>query len=443
MRQYHSDKLAVWQAAHKAVFCRDRSLPGSENMNDFADNRGMSRIEKVVRTEGHLIDSGLMRRIFDTIISDGGEFEIIRFDIGRNNDEFSRASLKIAAPDTVAINTILLKLSALGCMVDEEEPVRLGESPADGVVPPDFYSTTNQTTEIHHDGRWIPVENLRMDGVIVVEEHRAWVKKFRDVRKGDKVVLGLSGIKVKPEYAKRDRDDFGFMSGEVSSERKVRLAVDRVAEVIGGNSKRVAVVAGPVVVHTGGAPDLARLISHGRVHALLGGNALAVHDIEAALYGTSLGINLKTGKPVEMGHRNHLRAINEVRRAGSVAGLVTEGVLTSGIMFETVQSSTPFSLAGSLRDDGPLPDTITDMNKAQEHHAELLQNIDVVLMLSSMLHSIAVGNMLPARVLTVCVDINPSVVTKLKDRGSLQTIGVVTDVGLFLHLLAERLVKGR
>jgi lysine-ketoglutarate reductase/saccharopine dehydrogenase-like protein (TIGR00300 family) len=403
----------------------------------------MPKIEKTVTTEGHLIDSGLMRRIFDTIISDNGQFEMIKFEIGRNNDEFSQACLKVAAPDAAAMNKILLKLSALGCVVDEEKDIRCGEAPADGVVPPEFYSTTNQETEVHIGGKWLVVEKLRMDGVIVVDGNRAVVKKFRDVKKGDEVVLGLSGIKVKPEFARRDRDDFGFMSGEVSTERKVRLAVDRVAETIGANNKRIAVVAGPVVVHTGGAPDLARLIRHGYVQVLLAGNALAVHDIEAALLGTSLGIDLSSGKPVEMGHRNHLRAINEVCRAGSIAELVSEGTLTSGIMYEVVKAQLPFSLAGSLRDDGPLPDTITDMNQAQEHHAQLLEGVDVVLMLASMLHSIAVGNMLPARVLTVCVDINPSVVTKLKDRGSLQTIGVVTDVGLFLHLLAERLLSDK
>ena len=402
----------------------------------------MPPIEKTVVTEGHLIDSGLMRRIFDTIVADNGEFDIIDFKIGRNNDEFSTARLKVSTPDSVAMNIILLKLSALGCMVDDEDEVRLGVAPADGVVPPDFYSTTNQETMIRRNDHWIPVEKLRMDGVIVFDGERAVVKKFREIKKGEKVVLGLSGIKVKPEFARRDRDDFGFMSGEVSTERKVRLAVDRVAEIIRENDKRLAVVAGPVVVHTGGAVDLARLIRHGYVQVLLAGNALAVHDIEAALLGTSLGIDLKTGRPVERGHRNHLRAINEARRAGSIAALVTEGRLTSGVMYETVRASVPFSLAGSLRDDGPLPDTITDMNRAQEDHARLLEGVDVVLMLASMLHSIAVGNMLPARVLTVCVDINPSVVTKLKDRGSLQTIGVVTDVGLFLHLLAERLVGG-
>ena len=400
----------------------------------------MANIEKTVIAEGHLIDSGIMRRVFDTIISDGGTFDISDFQIGRNNDEFSRACLKISTPDAVGMNTILLKLSALGCFIDKDEEVVLAEAPVDGVVPTDFYSTTNQGTSIWHAGRWLDVENIRMDGVIIVTEDSAFVKKFRDVKKGEQVVSGLSGIKVKPEFVRRDRDEFGFMSGDVSSERKVRLAVDRVVQLIQGGNKKVAAVAGPVVVHTGGAHDLARLVRHGYVNVLLSGNALAVHDIEASLYGTSLGTDLKTGKPVEMGHRNHLRAINEVRRAGSIAKLVDEGTLTSGVMYETVKSGIPVSLAGSFRDDGPLPDTIIDMNRAQDDHARILKGVDIVLMLSTMLHSIAVGNMIPAGVLTICVDINPAVVTKLKDRGSQQTIGIVTDVGLFLHLLAEQLV---
>ncbi|RKX29858.1 MAG: fused N-dimethylarginine dimethylaminohydrolase/saccharopine dehydrogenase domain-containing protein, partial [Candidatus Zixiibacteriota bacterium] len=227
--------------------------------------------------------------------------------------------------------------------------------------------------------------------------------------------------------------------GEVSTERQVRLAVDQVSGLIRNGEKKLAVVAGPVVIHTGGAHDLSQLIENGHIHALLSGNALAVHDIENALYGTSLGIDSKTGKPVEMGHRNHLRAINEVRRAGSIANLVDEGTLKSGVMYSVIKTGIPYSLAGSLRDDGPLPETITDMNKAQEDYARILADVDIVMMLSTMLHSIAAGNMLPARVLTICVDINPAVVTKLKDRGSLQTIGVVTDIGLFLHLLTERL----
>ena len=399
----------------------------------------MAAFEKIVTSEGHLIDSGLMRQIFDAIISDGGEFQILNFEIGKTNQEPSKADLKIMAGDVKLMNKILLKLSSLGCVIDQDSEISLKAAPADGVVPPDFYSSTNHETFVRLGGGWSTVENLRMDCAIVVKGNKASVKKFRDLKKGEQIVVGLGGIKVVPEFAERDRADFAFMTGEISTERKVRLVVDRVAEIIGDKSKRVAVVSGPVLVHTGGSNGLIKLIENGYVQLLLGGNAIAVHDIEAALYRTSLGIDLSTGKPVEMGHRNHLRAINEVRRAGSIADLIKEGTLKSGIMYAVVQAGIPFLLAGSLRDDGPLPETITDMNEAQDDHFRLLKNIDIVIMLSSMLHSIAVGNMIPSRVLTICVDINPAVITKLKDRGSLQTIGVVTDVGLFIHMLAEKL----
>ena len=239
------------------------------------------------------------------------------------------------------------------------------------MVPPDFYSSTNHETFVRLGNGWSTVENLRMDYAIVVEGKKASVKKFRDLKKGEQIVVGLGGIKVVPEFAERDRADFAFMTGEISTERKVRLVVDRVAEIIGDKSKRVAVVSGPVLVHTGGSNGLIKLIENGFIQLLLGGNAIAVHDVEAALYGTSLGIDLSTGKPVEMGHRNHLRAINEVRRAGSIANLIKEGTLKSSIMYAVVKTGIPFSLAGSLRDDGPLPETITDMNEAQDDHFRL------------------------------------------------------------------------
>jgi len=404
----------------------------------------MSYIEKIITTEGHLIDSGLMQQIFDVIVADGGRFEILLFDIGKTNDDFTKASLKVTCDDSESMSTILLKLSNLGCQIDAEAEIKLKPAPAAGVVPPDFYSTTNYATEVRANNQWLKVDKIRMDGVIVLDHEGVappTVKKFRSVKKGDMIVCGLSGIRVKPDYVERERTDFSFMSGDVSTERKIRLAVDRVAEIIGRKDRRVVCVSGPVAVHTGGCPDMVGLIEQGFIHALLAGNALAVHDIECALYGTSLGVDLSTGAPVEMGHRNHLRAINEVRRAGSIANLVAEGTLESGVMHAVMKTGIPFCLAGSLRDDGPLPDTVVDMNEAQEEHSRILEGADVVLMLSSMLHSIAVGNMIPARVLTVCVDINPAVVTKLKDRGSHQTIGVVTDVGLFLHLLADKLLR--
>jgi lysine-ketoglutarate reductase/saccharopine dehydrogenase-like protein (TIGR00300 family) len=283
-----------------------------------------------------------------------------------------------------------------------------------------------------------------MDAVLIVERDRVTCRKLRDIRAGDLVVCGMQGIRVQPDLQSRDKPTFGFMSNEVSSERRVETAVARVAEIMrraryGGG--RIAFVAGPVVVHTGGTEYFCELIRLGYVQVLLSGNALAVHDIEVALSGTSLGIDLATGSPVEHGHRNHMRAINAVRRAGSIAAAVTSGVLTRGIMHACHVHHVRFLLAGSIRDDGPLPETVMDLIAAQNAYADALDGVEVVVMLSSMLHSIGVGNMIPSWVKVICVDINPAVVTKLADRGSTQTVGIVTDVGLFLHQLAVALKR--
>jgi lysine-ketoglutarate reductase/saccharopine dehydrogenase-like protein (TIGR00300 family) len=293
------------------------------------------------------------------------------------------------------------------------------------------------------EGRWVDVDKQRMDAVIVVDGQRAACRKLRDVAAGELVVCGHSGIRVTPEFKERDRLGFAFMSNDVSSERRVEGSVARVAQMmrdVKRSGGRIAVVAGPVVVHTGGVEHFSEIIGRGFVDVVLAGNALAVHDIEFALSGTSLGIDLVAGAPVEQGHRNHMAAINTINRAGSIRAAVESGVLTSGVMFECVKRGVDFVLAGSIRDDGPLPETLMDLIEAQEQYAAALaNNVELVLMLSSMLHSIGVGNMLPSWVRVVCVDINPAVVTKLADRGSQQTVGIVTDVGLFLHRLAEAL----
>ena len=287
------------------------------------------------------------------------------------------------------------------------------------------------------------LQNQRMDALIVVEGDAAWCRRLRDIRAGDKVVTGMRGIRVIPESKERDRLAFAFMSNGISSERQVETAVKQTAALIEqarAAGHKVVAVAGPVVVHTGGALPLSRLIREGYINALLSGNALGVHDIEAALLGTSLGIRQSDGRQEEHGHRNHMRAINAIYHCGSIRGAVESGRLKSGIMYECVRANVPFVLAGSLRDDGPLPDAITDMNQAQDAYAEQLKGAGLVLCLGSMLHSIAVGNMLPSWVKIVCVDINPAVATKVSDRGTGQAVGVVTDVGLFLDLLARTLI---
>jgi lysine-ketoglutarate reductase/saccharopine dehydrogenase-like protein (TIGR00300 family) len=291
-------------------------------------------------------------------------------------------------------------------------------------------------------GEWVAALDQRMDAALVVDGGQVHCRKLRDIRAGDLVVCGMQGIRVSPDIQSRDKPTFGFMSNEVSSERRVETAVSRIAAMmrrIKQDGGRIAFVAGPVVVHTGGSEHFCRLVRQGYVNALLAGNALAVHDIEVALSGTSLGIDLYTGSPVEHGHRNHMRAINAIRRAGGIARAVESGVLTAGIMHACHTHAVPYILAGSIRDDGPLPETMMNLVAAQDAYTKALAGVDMVVMLSSMLHSIGVGNMLPSWVKVICVDINPAVVTKLSDRGSTQTIGVVTDVGLFLHQLAERL----
>jgi lysine-ketoglutarate reductase/saccharopine dehydrogenase-like protein (TIGR00300 family) len=399
-------------------------------------------VSETVEAEGHLIDSGNFQSILTTIVEHGSEYEILRFDVGRKNEEGSHLTLLLSTDTPARLQDLIGRLSVFGCYVKGTPEVLLRDADMDGAAPVDFYSTTNHRTSVFLNGAWVAAEGQRMDAVLVVDAGRVTCRKLRDIKKGDRIVCGMQGVRVAPDVQQRDKPSFGFMSNEVSSERRVETVVARVAAMmrqVKAGGGRIAFVAGPVVVHTGGAQYFCELIRLGYVNALLSGNALAVHDIEVALSGTSLGIDLSSGHPVEHGHRNHMRAINAVRRAGGIGAAVEAGVLTSGIMHACHTHQVPYVLAGSIRDDGPLPETVMDLTTAQEAYAAALANVDVVVMLSSMLHSIGVGNMLPSWVKVICVDINPAVVTKLSDRGSTQTVGVVTDVGLFLHQLAERL----
>jgi len=351
--------------------------------------------------------------------------------------------LRVEAPSDEQMRMMLEHLLGLGCSPVDSGDAALVAVERDRCAPEDFYSTTNHRTLVHLNGRWAEVDDQRMDALVVVAEGRAHCRKLRDIRAGDRVVVGMRGIRVAPESKERDRLSFAFMSHGISSERQVETAVRQTAALLRQtieSGKRVVVVAGPVVVHTGGAAPLAALIRGGFVHALLSGNALGVHDIEAVLLGTSLGIRIADGRQAEHGHRNHMRAINAIYHAGGIRQAVESGRLASGILYECVRANVPFVLAGSLRDDGPLPETINDMVEAQEAYARQLKGAGLVLCLGSMLHSIAVGNMSPSWVKLVCVDINPAVATKVSDRGTGQAIGVVTDAGLFLGLLSKVLV---
>jgi lysine-ketoglutarate reductase/saccharopine dehydrogenase-like protein (TIGR00300 family) len=398
--------------------------------------------QEVVEAEGHLIDSHLMEQIFDTVVEYNGKFEVEEFRIGRTNADKSYLRLRVETPDQADMQQVLSQLLGLGCSPADTGDADLATVERDCCAPEDFYSTTNHRTLVRVSGQWVEAENQRMDAMIVIAGGRATCRRLRDLKKGDSVVVGMNGIRVVPESKERDRLAFAFMSNEISSERQLETAVRQIAALMQqtrAEGKKIVVVAGPVVVHTGGVVPLAKMIRAGWVNGLLAGNALGVHDIESALLGTSLGVRLSDGRQEEHGHRNHMRAINAIYHAGGIAKAVEIGRLKSGVMYECVKAGIPFVLAGSLRDDGPLPDTITDMNKAQDAYAELLKGAGVVLCLGSMLHSIATGNMLPSWVKIVCVDINPAVATKVSDRGTGQAVGVVTDVGQFLGSLERAL----
>ncbi len=397
-----------------------------------------------VRVTGHLIDSGIMTRIMDDIVALDGEFETVTFEVGRTNEDPSTAVLRIRAKDPAQLDAILGEIGQLGAEPVDAEDAHTEIAPANGVFPHGFYATTNLETAVRIDGRWVSVTDPEMDLGIVIDSGVARTVAMADVQAGQHIVVGHAGVRVRPIERPRDKQEFEFMNSEVSSEKPKALVIRDVARMLGrvrDRGQKIIFVVGPAVVHTGAAEHLARLVRSGYVSVLFGGNAVATHDIESALYGTSLGITMDGGRPAAGGHEHHLRAINTIRGCGGIREAVEQGVLTSGLMHTLVTTGTPYVLAGSIRDDGPLPDVITDVLEAQQTMRAHCQEAGACIMLSTMLHSIATGNMLPARVTTVCVDINPAVVTKLADRGSFQTIGIVTDVGLFLEMLADEVER--
>ncbi len=394
--------------------------------------------------EGHLIDSGIMSAIMDVVVALDGEFETLSFDVGRTNEDPSRAVLRVRGTDAAHLDSLLTAVQEHGAVPVDPADVVTAPSPRDGVLPDGFYATTNLDTALRIDGVWVPVEGTEMDLGIRVDRSgtRAWTVPMADAREGEEYVVGHAGLRVKPQERPRDKQAFEFMASAVSSEKPKAQVVTEVARIlreVREEGRTTIAVVGPAVVHTGAGAELARIVRAGYIDVLFGGNAIAVHDIESALYGTSLGVSLVDGIPAVGGHEHHLRAINTIRRCGSIAAAVEQGVLTSGLMHTLVTAGVPFVLAGSIRDDGPLPDVITDVIEAQAAMRTYCRSAGACLMLSTMLHSIATGNMLPASAQTVCVDINPAVVTKLADRGSWQTIGIVTDVGLFLEQIANEL----
>ncbi len=397
-----------------------------------------------VEMKGHLIDSLLMPQIMDQIMDLEGEFEILAFEVGRMKEDPSHAAMRIFGRDAAHLDELLTAINEYGVVALKPQDVTLAPAPADGVLPERFYSSTNLETFVRVSGEWLRVLHPEMDCGVRVDSERgtAEMVPMNDAKAGEFFATGHRGVRVIPLERPRESQPFEFMSSAVSSEKPKAQIVREVARLLRQvklEGRLTIAVAGPAIVHTGAAPHLARLIEAGYIGALFGGNAIATHDIESWLFGTSLGISLHQGTSTPGGHEHHLRAINAIRRCGGIAAAVEQGVVGGGLMHTLVSTGTPFVLAGSIRDDGPLPEVITDVLEAQQTMRGYLQQAGACLMLSTMLHSIAVGNMLPASVRTVCVDINPAVVTKLADRGSFQTVGIVTDVGLFLEQLADEL----
>ena len=401
--------------------------------------------KRIIELSGHIIDSMALTKTMAIIMEKGGEFDILEIDVGRKKSDLSHAKIEVSAHSPQLLNAILDELSVLGASIHEIKEVNLVASTKDKVAPEGFYSSSNHATHIYYNGNWIPVEDIEMDCLVVVDEaeNRAFVKPIANIEAGDKIVVGLDGVRVTPPQRSRDEHQvFEFMNSDVSSEKPLMNLINGIAQEmkeIKAKGGKIGIVGGPAIVHTGSGKYLASLIRDGYIDVIMAGNALATHDIESNLFGTSLGIEVETGKIVAHGHTHHMRAINRINNSGSIRKAVEDGTLTGGIMYECIKNEVPFVLAGSIRDDGPLPDVITDVIEAQKLMRKYAQEVDMVLMISTMLHSIAMGNLLPSRVKSICVDINPSTVTKLSDRGSAQVVGIVTDIGTFMPLLYNAL----
>jgi len=397
-----------------------------------------------IELSGHIIDSWTLPRAWDVIMDRGGNFTVEEMRIGTHKTEPSYARLKVEAPDDHTLELILTELQQFGVSLvhGEDAQTALVEQP--GVLPASFYSTTNLPTQVRVQGQWVQIEDIEMDVAVVVEaeQKRAYCKPMQDVQPGDRVVVGHDGIRVQPFERAREREAFAFMQSSVSTEKVKVLAIHEIANQLKetrANGGKVLFVLGPAVIHTGAGRYVAELIRKGYVQVIFGGNAIITHDIESALFGTSLGVDLRSGEQVEGGHRNHLRAINAIRAIGSVEQAIASGLLREGVTYEAHKHGVRMVLAGSVRDDGPMPGVISDMQEAQKQMRAALPGVQMAVMVASMLHAIATGNILPAIVRTVVVDINPSVVTKLSDRGSFQAAGIITDAELFLRELAEAL----
>jgi len=407
----------------------------------------MEKYSESVEISGHIIDSLTLPKIFDEILDHGGDYETEEIKIGKTKKDQSYARIKVSSSSKTSLENIMARILKLGATPVEETEAKLKEAERDGIYPDDFHITTNLPTKIRINGRWIQVENICMDSGILVSNDfkKAYCIKMNDVKKGDKIVVGYDGVKVSPEKRVKHKGIFEFMGSSISPEKSKWLIIKNIAEnmkeIKNKRKGKILFVCGPAIIHTGARKYLERLINEGFVDILFSGNGFATHDIEASLFGTSLGVSLKEGIQTKRGHEHHIRTINTIRKAGGIRNAIKQGILRDGILYSCIKNNVDFILAGSIRDDGPLPEVITDIKEAQAIMRKKIKDVSLSIMIATMLHSIAIGNILPASVTTVCVDINPEAVTKLADRGSFQAIGLITDAELFLRELTNYLFQ--
>jgi lysine-ketoglutarate reductase/saccharopine dehydrogenase-like protein (TIGR00300 family) len=402
------------------------------------------KFSREIELRGHIVDSGILTKVMDTVVEYNGEFETKEFDLGRQKTDPSYARMEISAETPEQLTKLISELRRLGVIVTGETEATLQTVTKVKVAPEGFYSTTNHPTWVHCLDSWISVDNMKMDALISIDTKNKTAKCVTQGKllPGDTVVVGEEGVRVEFPERPREIGVFEFMGGDVSSERPSKTLIRQIAKEllwVKSTGKKVALVGGPAIIHTGASESVAAMIREGYIDILFAGNALATHDLEYSIFGTSLGMDLKTGELVSGGHRHHLYTINKIMDAGSIRAAVESGLVKSGIMYECIKNNAPYVLAGSIRDDGPLPDVIQNSMEAQDAMRKYIPELGMVLMVATLLHSVAVGNLLPSHVKTICVDINPASVTKLMDRGTSQAIGMVSDAGTFMPLLLEEL----
>lgn len=410
----------------------------------------MAHVQETVILGGHIIDSLILAKVLDTILMMGGTFDLADVKIGATREDPSHARIIVKAKSSDLLKEILEAIQPHGATVERESDCACEPAPADGVLPENFYATSHLPTQVRLKGRWVEVQGIEMDVAIrpARDLGSAQAVPMGEVARGDLIVTGREGIRVMPLERPKERDVFGFMESLVSAERPHGHIITDVARRMqairdqreGGRSDvKVLLAGGPAIIHAGAREALAWLIDSGFIHVLFCGNALAAHDMEAHLHGTSLGFALTAGRSVPHGHEHHLRTINRIRAIGSIEKAVESGVITTGIMAACVRRGVKVVMAGTIRDDGPLPGVITDSVAAQAAMRAALPGVGLALLVASTLHAVATGNLLPATVPTVCVDVNPSVPTKLADRGSFQAVGLVMDAASFLCEVAREL----